>query len=149
MLNRPPVTVPHMLSDEKHLLTEVQFKTIFRAYICLLKLDKATSRDLQKAMAFATPTQAKYHLKKLSELGLIRQTPDNGSYEVVTRRFGVLRFFLKVRKRLVPTSLFYAAFFLGVTILLFLRAPDSELIFLGGLIVAKEVVEAYLYWPMV
>jgi hypothetical protein len=141
--------VPHMLSDEKRLLTEAQFKTIFRAYICLLKLDKATSRDLQKAMAFATPTQAKYHLKKLSELGLIKPMADNGFYQVVTRRFGVLRFFLKIQNRLVPTSLFYAAFFSGVTLLLFLRAPHLELIFLGGLIVAKEIVEAYLYAPMV
>jgi hypothetical protein len=141
--------VSHMLSDEKRLLTDVQFKTIFRAYICLLKLDRATSKDLQKAMAFATPTQAKYHLKKLLELGLIKQSADNGCYEVVTRRFGVLRFFFKVRKRLVPTSLFYAVFFSAVTMLLFLRAPYLELIFLGGLIVAKEVVEVYLYWPMV
>jgi hypothetical protein len=138
-----------MLSDEKQLLAEVQFKTVFRAYICLLKLDKATSKDLQKAMAFATPTQAKYHLKKLTELGLIKPTPDGDFYEVVSRRFGLLRFFLKIRRRLVPTGLFYTLFFAGVTMLLYLRAPDLELIFLGGLIVAKEMVETYVYWPMV
>ncbi len=130
-------------------MTEVQFKTIFRAYVCLLKLNKATSKDLQKAMAFATPTQAKYHLKKLLELGLVKHISGDGSYEVVNHRFGVLRFFFKVRTRLIPTSLFYAVFFFAVTILLFLRAPYLELILLGGLMVAKEFVEAYLYMPMV
>ena len=138
-----------MLSDEKHLLMEVQFKTIFRAYICLLKLEKASSKELQKAMGFATPTQAKYHLKKLLDLGLVRQRTNDNSYEVINRRFGVLRFFFKVRARLIPTSLFYAAFFSVVTLLLFLRAPTLELIFLGSLIVAKEIVEAFLYLPMV
>jgi hypothetical protein len=138
-----------MLSDEKRLLMEVQFKTIFRAYVCLLKLEKGSSKELQKAMGFATPTQAKYHLEKLLELGLVRQRTDDNSYEVINRRFGVLRFFFKVRARLIPTSLFYAAFFAAVTLLLFLREPTLELIFLGGLIVAKEIVEAYLYSPMV
>lgn len=142
------MTVPTMLSDEKRLLADVQFKTIFRAYICLLKLENGTSKDLQKAMGFATPTQAKYHLKKLLELGLVKQTTNNDSYEAVNRRFGVLRFFFKVRTRLIPTSVFYAAFFSAVTLLLFLRAPYLELVFLGGLIVAKEFVEAYLYMPM-
>ena len=137
-----------MQPNEKRLLTDVQFKTIFRAYICLLKLEKATSKDLQRAMGFATPTQAKYHLKKLLELGLVNQTPNVDSYEPVNRRFGVLRFFFKVRTRLIPTSVFYAAFFSGVTLLLFLRAPYVEVIFLGSLIVAKELVEAYLYLPM-
>lgn len=130
-------------------MMEVQFKTIFRAYVCLLKLDKATSKDLQKAMAFATPTQAKYHLTKLLELGLVKHVAGDGSYEVVNRKFGVLRFFFKVRTRLIPTSLFYAVFFFAVTMLLFLRTPYLELIFLGCLIVVKEVVEAYLYAPMV
>jgi hypothetical protein len=128
---------------------EVQFKTIFRAYVCLLKLNKASSKDLQKAMAFATPTQAKYHLKKLLELGLVKHAGGDGSYEVVNRRFGVLRFFFKARARLIPTSLFYAVFFFATTVLLFLRAPYLEVIFLGGLMVAKELVEAYLYSAMV
>ncbi len=130
-------------------MMEVQFKTIFRTYVCFLKLEKATSKDLQKAMGFATPTQAKYHLKKLLDLGLVRQVTDDNSYEVINRSFGVLRFFFKVRARLIPTSLFYAGFFSAVTLLLFLRAPSLELILLGGLIVAKEFVEAYLYMPMV
>jgi len=99
-------------------------------------------------MGFATPTQAKYHLKKLLDLGLVRQRTNDNSYEVINRRFGVLRFFFKVRARLIPTSLFYAAFFSVVTLLLFLRAPTLELIFLGSLIVAKEIVEAFLYLPM-
>ena len=142
------MTVSYMIPDEKKLLTEVQFKTIFRAYICLLRLNQATSKDLQKAMAFATPTQAKYHLRKLLEIGLVKQGTDQDLYMVVNRRFGILRFFFKIRGRLVPTSLFYAVFFFIVTLALFSRAPYVELIFLGGLIVAKESVEAYLHLLM-
>lgn len=142
------MTVSYMIPNEKRLLMEVQFKTIFRAYICLLKLDEATSKDLQKAMAFATPTQAKYHLKKLLEIGLVKQGTGEDSYEVVNRRFGILRFFFKIRARLIPTSIFYAAFFFTVTVMLFFRAPYVEIVFLGGLIVAKEFVEAYLHLLM-
>ena len=140
------VLVLGMLSNEKQVLMDVQFKTIFRAYLCLLKLEEATSKDLQKAMGFATPSQAKYHLRKLLEIGLVKQAVGRDSYEVIDRRFGVLRFFLKIGTRLFPTSLFYAIFFLALTILLYVRAPYLELAYLGSLIVVKEVVEGYLQY---
>lgn len=136
-----------MSTQERELIRDVQFKTIFRVYLSLLKLKKASTKEVQKAMSFPTPAQAKYHLKRLVELGLVNQDAD-GSYVVVDRKFGVLRFFFKARNRMIPMSLFYAAFFAAVTVFLFLRSPTFEISFLGGLITAKELVDTYNFFTM-
>lgn len=136
-----------MLTQERELVREVQFKTIFRVYLCLLKHKQASTKDVQKAMAFPTPAQAKYHLKRLAEIGLVRQDAD-GNFSVARRKFGVLRFFFKARNRMIPMSFFYAVFFAGVTLFLFLRTPSFEIAFLGTLITAKEAVDTYSYYAM-
>jgi hypothetical protein len=136
-----------MLTQERELIKDVQFKTIFRVYLSLLRLKNASTKDVQKAMSFPTPAQAKYHLKRLAELGLVKQDTD-GSYAVANRKFGVLRFFFKARNRMIPMSLFYAAFFTAVTVFLFLRAPTFEILFLGGLIIAKELVDMYNFFTL-
>jgi len=136
-----------MLSQERELVRNVQFKTIFRVYLSLLKLRRASTKDVQRAMSFPTPAQAKYHLKRLVELGLVNQEAD-GSYVVANRKFGILRFFFKVRNRMIPMSLFYAGFFGVVTVFLFLRSPTLEISFLGALITAKELVDTYSFFAM-
>ncbi len=135
------------IAQERELVRDVQFKTVFRVYLCLLKLRGASIKDVQKAMAFPTPAQAKYHLKRLAELGLVQQDL-NGNFNVIRRKFGVLRFFFKTRSRMVPMSLFYTIFFAAVTGFLFLRSPNWELIFLGVLITLKEAVDTYTYFAM-
>ncbi len=139
--------VRSMLTQDRELVRDVQFKTIFRVYLCLLKLKEASTKDVQKAMAFPTPAQAKYHLKRLAEIGLVKQDI-NGNFRVAERKFGVLRFFFKARNRMVPMSLFYTIFFAAVTTFLFLRAPSFELLFLGALITLKEAVDTYSYFAM-
>lgn len=136
-----------MLSQERELIRNVQFKTIFRVYLCLLKLRRSSTKDVQRAMSFPTPAQAKYHLKRLVELGLVNQEPD-GSYVVANRKFGVLRFFFKTRNRMIPMSLFYAVFFGAVTLFLFMRSPTLEILFLGALITVKELVDTYNFFAM-
>jgi hypothetical protein len=139
--------VEALLAREKELVRDVQFKTIFRVYLCLLKLKEASTKDVQKAMAFPTPAQAKYHLKRLAEIGLVKQSGE-GDFAVVNRKFGVLRFFFKTKSWMIPMSLFYAVFFAGVTGFLFFRSPSLELALLGALITAKEVVDTYTYFAM-
>jgi hypothetical protein len=137
-----------MLGKEKELVRDVQFKTIFRVYLCLLELKQASTKDVQKAMSFPTPAQAKYHLARLIEMGLITQS-DDGTYKALNKKFGLLRFFFKLRGRMVPMSLFYSFFFAFVSIFLYLKAPSIELLLLGALIVAKESVDTYSYFAMV
>ena len=136
-----------LLTQEKELVREVQFKTIFRVYLCLLKLKQASTKDVQKAMAFPTPAQAKYHLKRLVEIGLVKQDLD-GNFAVARRKFGVLRFFFKARNRMIPMSFFYAAFFGCLTVFLSLRTLSFEVAFLGALITIKETVDTYSYFAM-
>lgn len=136
-----------MLTQEKQIVRDVQFKTIFRVYLCLLKLREASTKDVQRAMAFPTPAQAKYHLKRLGEIGLVEHQ-ENGDFRVVRRKFGILRFFFKARSMMIPMSLFYAIFFALVTTLLYLRGPSLELVLLGALVTAKEVADTYTYFGM-
>jgi hypothetical protein len=140
------VVVSRLLEHEKDLVRGVQFRTGFRVYLHLLKLRSASTKDIQKAMGFPTPAQAKYHLKRLVELGLARE--DESGYSVVEKRFGVLRFFFKARNSIFPLSLFYSIFFGLLTVLLFLRSPSIEIALLGGLITAKELADTYSYFRM-
>lgn len=136
-----------MSIQEKELIREVQFKTIFRVYICLLKRKEASSKEIQRALLFTTPAQAKYHLKRLAEMGLANQM-ENGEFGVTGRKFGILRFFFKIRNRIIPMSLFYALFFALSTVLLYIRASTPEILLLGALITVKEVVDSYSYFSM-
>ncbi len=133
-----------MLSQERDLVREVQFKTIFRVYLCVLKRKEVSAKDVQKAMMFTTPAQAKYHLKRLVEMGLVGQS-ENGTFRVTGRKFGLLRFFFEVRGHMIPMSVFYAVFFALCTFLFYLRTPSVEVLLLGGLITVKEVAESIPY----
>ncbi len=136
-----------MLTQEKELIRDVQYKTIFRVYLCLLKHKEVSIKDVQKAMLFTTPAQAKYHLKRLVEIGLVSQT-ENGNFKVTRRKFGLLRFFFEIKNHMVPMSLFYALFFALCTVLFYLRTPTLEVLLLGGLITVKEAAESISYFSM-
>ena len=136
-----------MLDQEKELIRDVQYKTIFRVYLCLLKRKEVSIKEVQKALLFTTPAQAKYHLKRLAEIGLVSQT-DNGNFRVARRKFGLLRFFFEIKNRMVPMSVFYALFFALCTILFYLRTPTLEVLLLGGLITVKEAVDSISYFAM-
>ncbi len=136
-----------MLSDEKELIRDVQYKTIFRVYLSMLKSSEVSIKDVQRAMQFTTPAQAKYHLSRLVEIGLVRQT-ENGNFKVTRRKFGLLRFFFEVKNHMVPMSVFYAVFFAMCTALFYLRTPTLEVLLLGGLVTVKEVAESISYFAM-
>jgi hypothetical protein len=69
-------------------------------------------REVQRALKLSSPTLAAYHLDKLEEAGLLKQTPDGYIVEKL-----VLENFVKVRQLLLPKYLFYFALF--ATALLF------------------------------
>lgn len=141
------MVVSRMSEQEKDLVQDVQFRTGFRVYLHLLKRRSASTKDIQKAMGFPTPAQAKYHLKRLVELGLARE--DESAFSVVEKRFGILRFFFKARNSIFPMSLFYSVFFGLLTVLLFLRSPSVEVALLGGLITSKELADTYSFFRMI
>lgn len=137
-----------MLEKERNLVNEIQLRTAYRVYLNLLRLRAASAKDIQKSMEFPTVAQAKYHLKKLVDLGLAKQGED-GAFTATERKFGILRFFFRFRNSIIPMSAFYSAFFGLVTILLFLRSPSLEILLLGALITLKEAVDTYMFFAMV
>lgn len=137
-----------MLEKERNLVNNVQLRTAYRVYLNLLRLRAASAKDIQKSMEFPTTAQAKYHLKKLVDLGLAEQGED-GAFTATGRKFGILRFFFRFRNSIFPMSVFYGAFFGSLTILLFLRSPSLEVLLLGALITSKEVADTYMFFAMV
>ena len=107
-----------------------------------MKFKLASIRDIQKAMGFPTPAQAKYHLKKLVELGLAKED-ENANFTVIERRFGILRLFVKFGNAVIPMSLCYSVFFGALTVFLYARSPSIELALLGAMITSKELVDTY------
>ena len=137
-----------MLEKERNLVKDVQLRTAYRVYLNLLRLRTASAKDMQKSMDFPTIAQAKYHLKKLVDLGLAEQS-ENGIFTATERKFGILRFFFRFRNSIYPMSAFYSVFFALVTVLLFLRSSSLEVALLGALITSKEVADTYMFFAMV
>jgi DNA-binding transcriptional ArsR family regulator len=135
---------PEVASEEK-LVRDAQFKTIFRVYLTMLRLKKASVRDVQKAMGFATPSQARYHLRRLNDYGLVI-ADEMGNYRVVSKRFGMLRFYIKTERWILPLSLFFAGFFAVLTATLYFRTGYLELLILGALITVKELFDTYTFF---
>jgi hypothetical protein len=81
-------------------------RVTFRVYVFLLRVGEASVRDVFHGCSLSSPSLALHHLEKLEELKLVRKD-ENGVYHVVARSFGVLRFFHRTGKWLLPRSFFY------------------------------------------
>jgi len=139
--------VSSLLEKERVLVKDVQLRTAYRVYLCLLKSRKASAKDIQKAMDFPTVAQAKYHLKRLIDLGLAKEE-ENDMFTGTDRRFGMLRFFFRIRNSIFPLSIFYSVFFGLLTAVLFFRSLSVEVLLLGGLITTKEIADTYTFYAM-
>jgi len=121
----------------------------FRVYLYLLKVKKGSTRKVQRALGFSSPRLAAYHLEKLCKLKLVEKDAF-GSYDVVPKRFGTLRFFMVVKRWLIPRQFFYAIFFFAMAFyLLYLsfREPLFFAAFLVSLLSALiNIVEAYAHY---
>lgn len=82
----------------------------FQVYLLMLRVKKASARVVAQQLGFSSPSLAVHHLEKLSRLELVGKDR-YGVYEVIPRRFGILRFFFVVRKFLVPRTFFYMIFY--------------------------------------
>ena len=78
----------------------------FRIYLLMLRVKKASARDIAYQLGFSSPALAVHHLEKLNGLKLVKKDR-YGVYHVIPRKFGMLKFFFVVRKFIVPRSFFY------------------------------------------
>jgi predicted DNA-binding transcriptional regulator len=68
-------------------------------------------REVQRALGFSSPSIAVHHLEKLQDLGLI-QKKGTGEYFLEEEvKVGILRFFTRMGRFLVPRYLFYSVLF--------------------------------------
>jgi predicted DNA-binding transcriptional regulator len=68
-------------------------------------------REVQRALGFSSPSIAVHHLEKLQDLGLVRKKA-TGEYILEEQvKVGILRFFTRMGRFLVPRYLFYSALF--------------------------------------
>jgi len=79
-------------------------------------------REVQRALKLSSPTLAAYHLDKLEEAGLLKQTPDGYIVEKL-----VLENFVRLRQLLLPKYLFYFAVFATAVIFQIVLFRPSQL----------------------
>ena len=124
----------------------------FQVYLLMLKVKKASGREVAERLGFSSPSLAVHHLEKLISLKLVRKDR-YGVYEVVPRKFGILKFFIVVRRFIVPRTFFYMIFYLVMAVFSFLllidMARNVALFFslLGIIFNAVETVEFYRLIP--
>ncbi|ABP96193.1 MULTISPECIES: winged helix-turn-helix domain-containing protein [Metallosphaera] len=82
-------------------------------YYLVKQKDPVPLRKIQRELKLSSPSLALYHLKKLEENGLVKETDDG---YVVTKL--ILGDFVKLMNVLIPRSAFMASFLIASLILL-------------------------------
>ena len=96
----------------------------FRVYVFLLRVGEASARDVYRGCDLSSPSLALHHLEKLESLGLVRKD-ENGVYQVIARKFGVLRFFHRTGTWLVPRSFLYMIMYAAIALASALLLPSG------------------------
>ena len=123
-----------MIVEEDKVEGELKGNTL-RVYWILLKSKEGTTgvREVQRALGFSSPALASYHLRKLEELGLVKE--ERGEYRLTRDvKVGVLKQFTKIGGFMLPRYVLYATMF--TTLLAFYLSQLREVNFysLFGLI---------------
>jgi len=106
------VSKPSREFDLALLESELKGKTLL-VYWHLLKSSgsRVGVREVQRKLGFSSPSVAVYHLDKLMSLGLVEKTV-TGEYVLISEvKTGLLRFFTRLGRFLVPRYLFYSVWF--------------------------------------
>ena len=93
-------------------------KTLLVYWYMLRQPDfKAGVREIQRSLGFSSPSIALHHLNKLIDLGLVEKTK-TGEYVLVQEvKVGILGFFARIGRFLIPRYLFYSVFFTTALVL--------------------------------
>jgi predicted DNA-binding transcriptional regulator len=92
--------------------SELKGKTLLVYWYLLQQPDHMVGvRQVQRALSFSSPSIAVHHLEKLQDLGLV-QKKGTGEYVLEEEvKVGILRFFMRMGRYLVPRYLFYSVLF--------------------------------------
>lgn len=84
--------------------------TTLMIYFVMLNKNIMGVRELQRHLDLSSPSVARYHLEKLTELNLVQN--NNGEYQLINKaNLPVLTTWILIGKWLLPRSLFVAIFF--------------------------------------
>ena len=128
----------------------------WNVYWLLLKTGRSMStREVQKALRFSSPSVAQHHLEQLRQLGLVKKEEAGGNYSLTSEvKIGVLRHFVKLGKVLFPRYFFYALFsttFYLIYVCVFMQGFTRENLFIltfGAIVSAIFWFEAFRIWSL-
>jgi len=92
--------------------SELRGKTLL-VYWHMLKTptSRVGVREIQRALGFSSPSVATHHLEKLISLGLVDKSGTGEYFLIQEVKIGLLRFFTRLGRFLVPRYLFYSVWF--------------------------------------
>ena len=103
---------PKTATDLAQIESQLKGKTLL-VYWHLLKASGSNVgvREIQRALKLSSPSVAAHHLDKLVTMGLVDKTRTGEYYLTQEVKVGLLRFFTRMGRILVPRYLFYSVFF--------------------------------------
>lgn len=98
-------------SNSSKIEDQLRGKTL-QVYMYMIKRKEPVGvREVQRDLAFSSPSVANYHIEKLAQLALVSQDGYGRYYVVQKVQVGVLQAFVNVGGIAVPRLAFFAAFF--------------------------------------
>src|SRR4030042_187533 len=130
--------------DQNEIASQLKGNTL-RVYWYLLQSSKnpAGPRDIQRKLAFSSPSLVVYHLEKLVELGLAEKVA--GEYHLTkVVDVGVLKQFTKLGSLVLPRHVLYAS--LWSTLFVFFLSQFRELNFYSLFALVFGFLGAVIFW---
>ena len=131
------------LDDEK--IASLLKGNTLRVYWVLLRSEDGVVgvREVQRVLKFSSPTLASYHLKKLEELGLVKN--ERGDYHLIKEvKVGFLKQFMKFGAFMLPRYTLYATMF--TTLLIFYISKFREVGFYSVSALVFVLLGTAIFW---
>ena len=92
--------------------SQLKGKTLLVYWFMLKSPDSPVGvREIQRKLGFSSPSIAAHHLDKLLSLGLVKKSLRGEYYLAKEVKVGVLKFFLRLGRFMIPRYLFYSVWF--------------------------------------
>lgn len=103
---------PTTQEDLAQIESQLKGKTLL-VYWHMLKTptSKIGVREIQRTLGFSSPSVASHHLEKLVSFGLVDKTMTGEYFVTQEIKVGLLKFFTRLGKFLIPRYLFYSVWF--------------------------------------
>jgi DNA-binding transcriptional ArsR family regulator len=113
-----PMSEPKPTSELAQIESELKGKTL-QIYWYMLRSpgSHVGVREIQRTLHLSSPSVASHHLEKLVSLGLVDKTRTGEYYITQEIKVGLLRFFTRLGRFLVPRYLFYSIWFTTMLII--------------------------------